>query len=211
MTVVLPDMNAWEVTPLNGHRMSVLTQQEYEFYTAQQQGYLKENAFSATSDIADLDRLLGLELQLFRIERYLLSGADYENHPISNSHAIDLRRQQKYLTTMVGEIKVSLGLSKDAREKAQAESVGAYLVELRRRAKEMGVKREAELTQALTLSHQLISLVETLDRCNDTEKMKLALSAEEILQWIRDKYIPDFRAIDEYFRTNSQRYWVGTL
>ncbi len=212
MTAVLPDAQpTYFVTPSHGHPMEVLSQQEVAFYERQRDGYTRENSFTATSDAADLDRLLALELQLFRIERFLISGYDYDNHPISATQATDFRRQQRYLSAMITEIKNSLGLSRAARD-ATAESVGGYLVELRRRAKEFGVKRNEEMFKALTLTHELIALVETYDRCNDHERAKLGLDSEsDIVEWLRAKFIPEFREVDEHFRDTSQRYWVGNL
>jgi hypothetical protein len=213
MTAVLPDaQQTFHVTPSHGHPMEVLSQQEVAFYERQRDGYTRENTFTETSDAADLDRLLALELQLFRIERFLISGCDYDNHPVSASAATDMRRQQRYLSAMITEIKDSLGLSRSARDRAQAESVGGYLVELRKRAKEFGVKRNTEMFKALTLVHELIALVETYDRCNDHERAKLGLDGpEDFLEWLRSKFIPEFREIDVEFRKTSQSYWVGRL
>ncbi len=213
MTAVLPDaQQAFWVTPLNGHQMEVQSAEEVNYFDAQKAGYLRDNVFTTTSDAADLDRLLGLEVQMFRCERFLLSGIDYHNRPVAESRAQDLRRQQRYLSAMINELKDTLGLSKNAREKAEAESVGAYLTNLRKRAKLFGVKREAELDRALTLFHDILSLIETYDRSNDTERRRLGLDTEaDIIALIRDRFAPEFREIDEHFRTHQQRYWVGTL
>jgi hypothetical protein len=213
MTAVLPDaQQTFWVTPLNGHRMEVQSSEEVAFFEAEKRGYLSENTFTSTSDAADLDRLLGLEVQMFRAERFLLSGYDHEGHAITATRAVDLRRQQRYLSGMITEIKQALGLSKDAREKAEHESVGAYLVGLRARAKAQGIKRERELDKALVLMHDLLSLVDTFDRANEHERRKLGLDSEaDIVALIRDRIAPEFREIDEYFRKHDQSTWVGTL
>ncbi len=200
------------VQQLNGHWMEVATEEESEFYQAQKGKYLEENTFTAISDLTDLDRMLMLELQMFRTTKFLSSMRDYDGHDLTQASLIDLRRQTKVIADLIRDVKTDLGLTRTARQQAEAESVGAYLVELRTRAKEQGVKREKELTSALTLIHELISLVETYDRADAVERRKLGLEGpEDFLDWCRMKLIPEFRRLDEYFREHSQKYWVGRL
>lgn len=212
MAIALPEPEpGYYVTPLHGAPMEVLSQQEVTFYNGQRAGYTQENTFTATSDAADLDRLLALELQLFRIERFLISGYDYDGRTITVTSANDMRRQQRYMSSMITEIKDSLALSRSTRN-AQNESVGGYLVELRRRAKEFGVKRNEEMFKALTLVHEMIAMIETFDRSNPHERAKLGIETEaDLVEWLRVKFIPEFREVDENFRETSQRYWVGNL
>ncbi len=202
----------YRVTQLNGHDLELPTQVEAEFYQRQKDRYTSENTFTAVSDLTDLDRLLMLELQMFRTGQYLSSMRDYDGHDLTQTSLIDLRRQTKVLAELISDVKRDLGLTRSAREKAEAESVGAYLVELRRRAHEQGVKREKELSAALVLIHELISLVGTYDRSNEIERRKIGFEGpEDFLEWVRVKLRPEFERIDQYFRANSQRYWVGTL
>lgn len=209
-TASLPE--TFQVTQLNGHAMEVRTATEADFYTSQQGKYVSQNAFTAVSDLTDLDRLMMLELQMFRLTMWLGSGVDYDNRPLSQQAQIELRRQMKVVSDLISTVKSELGLSRSAREKAEFESAGAYIVQLRQRAKEQGVKREKELFAALTLIHELIGLLGVYDRANETERVKLGLEGpDDILEWIRVKLIPEFNAVDEYFREHQQRYWVGTL
>jgi hypothetical protein len=202
----------YRVQQLNEHWMEVATEEEAEFFQTQKGKYLAENTFTAISDLTDLDRMLMLELQMFRTTKFLSSMRDYDGRELTQASLIDLRRQTKVLADLIRDVKVDLGLTRTARQQAEAESVGAYLVELRRRAQEQGVKRETELIAALTLMHELISLVETYDRADAVERGKLGLEGpEDFLEWVRMKLIPKFRAIDEHFRTHSQKYWVGRL
>jgi hypothetical protein len=202
----------YRVQQLNGHWMEVATSGEAQFYRAQKDKYLAENTFTAISDLTDLDRMLMLELQMFRTTKFLSSMRDYEGSDLTQASLIDLRRQTKVIADLIRDVKTDLGLTRTARQQAEAESVGAYLVELRTRAKEQGIKRERELMTALTLMHELISLVETYDRADTLERRKLGLEGpDDFLDWVRMKLIPQFRQIDEYFRANSQKYWVGRL
>ncbi len=211
-TVAGPADTRWYVTPLNGHPMEVLTEEEARFYEHQRDRYTAENTFTDVSDISDLDRLIALELQSFRAERFLSSGLDYDGNYLTVQATTELRRNIKVLTQLITEVKTGLGLTRSAREKAQHESVGAYLTQLHTAAKQFGVKREQELLKALTLMHELISLVETFDRANNTERGKLGIDTEaDLIEWIRLKLIPEFRRIDEHFRTTKARYWVGEL
>lgn len=209
-TVIIPV--TFTVIQLNGHPMEVQTQQEAEFYASQQTRYVSENTFTAVSDLTDLDRLMMLELQMLRITMWLSSGMDYTERPLSQVQLTELRRQMKVVSDLISIVKAELGLSRSAREKAEHESVGAYLVELRLRAQEQGIKREKELDAALTLIHELISLVETYDRSNDLERVKIGLEdPADIVEFIRVKLAPEFRAIDEHFRTHKKRPWIGSL
>lgn len=203
---------SFRVTQLNGHSMEVRTRAEADFYTSQQGKYADENTFTAVSDLTDLDRLMMLELQMFRITILLGSGTDYDGRVLSQQTQIELRRQMKVVSDLISTVKGELGLSRNAREKAEHESVGAYIVNLRQRAVEQGVKREKELFTALTLMHELIGLIETYDRANETERIKLGFEGpQDLVEWIRVKLAPEFRAVDEHFRSHQQRYWVGSL
>lgn len=200
-----------KVKQLNGQVLEVMGDVEAVFYRAQQKRYLEENKFTAHSDLADLDRLLFFELLVFRWTQWLSSGRDYDGY-LAPSVEEQLRRNLKETAPLISTIKNDLGLTKSQRDKEAAESVGAYLVELKRRAKEHGVRREKELTAALCLVKELFSLIGTYDRSNPLERSKIGLeSPEDILDWIRTHMKPEFDQVDEYFRTRSQKFWVGKL
>lgn len=200
-----------KVKQLNGQSLEVMGDAEAIFYKAQQKKYLDENKFTATSDLADLDRLLFFELLVFRWTQWLSSGRDYDGF-IAPSQEESLRRNLKETAPLISAIKNDLGLTKAMRDKEQAESIGSYIVELKRRAKEHGIRREKELTTAICLVKELFSLVGTYDRSNQLERSKIGLESDaDILDWIRTHMMPEFNAVDEYFRTNSQKFWVGRL
>lgn len=211
MTAVEDDLN-FTVVQLNGHPMEVMSVEEAAFYSDQQRRYTAENHFSAVSDLTDLDRLISYELQTFRMNRWLASGRDYDGRELPISAHTEMRRQMKELATLISGVKVDLGLTRSAREAEQAESVGSYLTELKRRAKEHGIKREGQLTRALVLVAELKSLVGTFDRANESERRRIGLESEaDIVEWIRLKLIPEFDEVDAHFRANSQKFWVGSL
>lgn len=199
------------VTQLNGHRMEVLTAEEAEFYNAQRDGYMHEHAFTATSDLADLDRLLALELRMFRTERFLASGLTYDGREFTDAAMTALARLVKPINEQIQMIKTGLGLTRLARDKAKGESVGDYIATLQRRAKEFGIHRVRQVHVVLTLFNELASLIRTYDRANEFERMKLGVTSDaEIVARIRDTYIPRYEAVDAEFR-QQQRFWVGDL
>lgn len=199
-------MTPVDVTTPSGKKLRVLGQIEKDFYEDQAKQYLAENDFTNTSDLLDLDRLLFYELIVYRMTWWLGAGVDYDNFAIDRS---GLQRNLKETSEQLSRVKADLGLTKSARDKAQAESVGAYLVELKQRAKEFGVHREKQLTKGITLCKQLFAIVGSFDRADEIERGKLGFETEaEILAWIRDVMQPEFDEVDAHFRANQQKYWV---
>lgn len=194
------------VSTPGGSVIEVLGQMEADFYERSAKHYQDENEFTNASDVLDLDRLLFYELQVFRMGYWLARGTDYDGMDIS---PVELRRHLKETSDQLSKVKSDLGLTKAARDKAQAESVGAYLVELKQRAKEFGIHREKQLGKALELTKQLFAIVSAFDRADKVEREKLGFRDEaEVLEWIRGTMKPEFDIVDDYFRQNQQRYWV---
>lgn len=201
-----------KVVQLNGQEIHVQGNEEAKFYKAQRDRYLVENAFTMQSDLADLDRLLFLELLDFRWRTWLASGKDYDGGWLTPGQEEQVRKNLKDNSPLISQVKADLGLTKSARDKEKAESVGAYLTELKARAKEHGVRREKQLTVALCLMNELFSLVGTYDRSNQLERSKIGLDTpDDILDWIRDIMKPRYEEVDAHFRANSQKFWVGKL
>lgn len=200
-----------KVTQLNGQSLEVQGDVEKRYYVEQQKKYMDENVFTAASDLADLDRLLFLELLDFRWRMWLSSGKDYDGY-LAPSVEDQLRKNLKENAPLISQIKNDLGLTKSARDKESADSVGAYLVELKKRAKEHGIRREKQLAKSISLTKELFSLLGTYDRSNALERSKIGLDLpEDILDWIRTSMKPQFDEVDEYFRTHQQRFWVGKV
>lgn len=192
--------------------IQVQSQDEADFYTDQQAKYLAEHKFTAVTDLQDLDRMLFFELLAYRATRQLSSGRNREGHILSGSEEADLRRQTKDLAPLISNLKNDLGITKSQRDKEQFESVGSYLVNLRARAMETGVRREQQLGKALALTNQLFALIGAYDRSDESEREKLGLtSSDDLVNWIRTVMRPEYDAIDDHFRTHAQRFWVRQL
>ncbi len=203
---------AAEVKTPSGQVIEVMTGQEESFYNVQRDRYVRENAFTVGSDLLDLDRLLFLELMVYRATSQLGSGRDYYGQEVSPSVGAELRRSLKENSSIISVIKNDLGMTKNQRDKAQFESVGTYITQLKARAREHGVKREKELGKALTLIKELFAVVGAFDRSDEVERKKLGLEdADEILNWVRTVMRPEFDRIDEYFREHDQKFWIRQL
>lgn len=199
------------VTP-SGQSFEVLGPEEREFYVGQAAKYLEENHFSNTSDLLDLDRLLFLEMMVYRATNWIGSGRNYEGEILLPSEETGLRRTLKENSAIISTIKNDLGLTKAQRDKAQYESVGTYIRKLRERAQEFGYHREKQLQTGIRLNKQLFSIVDAFDRSDPTEREKIGFRDEkEILDWIRDVMRPEFNAVDAHFIQNAQRTWVRDL
>lgn len=200
-----------KVKTVSGFEIEVMGRTEAKYFRDQMAKYTAENAFTAVTDLADLDRLLFLELMIFRWTSWLSSGKDYDGY-MNSSVEDQVRKNIKEVGPQISSIKNDLGLTKSQRDKEAFESVGQYLVDLKARAKEHGVRREKQLTAAICLTKELFSLIGTYDRSNELERSKIGLeSADDILDWVRFHMKPSFDEVDDYFRKNQQKAWVRRL
>jgi hypothetical protein len=193
------------VTPA-GQTIRVLGDIEKDFYVGKAKHYTDENEFTHASDLLDLDRLLFYELTIFRVTYWLAQGVDYDGFSID---PVKLQRNLRETADQLSKVKTDLGLTKSARDKAQAEDVGTYIQELKQRAREFGVHRENQLGKGIELCKQLFSIVGAFERADAIERAKLGFEDEAaIIEWISQTMKPEFDAVDDYFRTNHQKYWV---
>lgn len=198
------------VTQVSGEQLTVLTAAEQRWYNSSRDTYLTQTRFTETTDLNDLDRLLGMELTVFRMNQYLASGADYEGLMIDDTL---YRRHVREYSEQITRVKSSMGLTKAARDEASsAGDLSVYISDLKVKAKIFGIHRQNQLTQALVLMNELGSVVGAFDRADKEERAKLGFeNAEEIVAWIRNTMLPEYRAIDEHFRANEQRYWIRKM
>lgn len=204
-----PAVQPYVVGTPGGQWIHVLGQEEHDYYVRQSARYRTEFAFQNVSDLADLDQLLFLETQAFRFSRWLGIGTDYDGYAVDT---VQTRRAMKEVTELIAKVKTGLGMIKTQRDKEQAESVAAYLTNLKQRAREFGVHRETQLTAAIALIQQLFSIVGAYDRADKIEREKLGFPDDNsILDWIREVMRPEFDEIDAHFRANQQKYWVKDL
>lgn len=201
-----------KVKGVGGFEIELQNGDEVKFFTAMRSSYTTDFAFTAKSDIADVDRLLVLETQSFRIQRAIASGVDGDGIALSWAAENEMTKKLKDLTPMISAIKTDLGISRSAREKETNDSVGGYLTQLRVRAKAFGLHRNTQVHEALTVMNDIKSLIGTFRRANGTERERLgALSAEEVLEHIEKNLIPRFDKVDADWRAGDQKTWVGTL
>ena len=108
------------------------------------------------------------------------------------------------------QVKSSLAIDKGTRDKAKGESLSDFTDLLLRRAKEFGYHRNEQYEIVITKFYELRSMVMTWDRCDEEERRMLDLTADSILEWIRDKVIKDFDEHSEAFR-KTQTMWIQEL
>lgn len=197
----------YEVLTVSGESLQVLTKAEQRWYTASKESYLEQTRFSENTDLRDLDRLLTMELQIFRLSQYLASGSDYDGFEIEDSL---LRRNVREYSEQINRTKDAMGLTKKSRDEAAAEGdFSTWLANLKVRAKTFGVHREKQLNKALVLMEELSSIIGAFDRSDEEERHKLGFTSEtQIVDWVRTRMLPEYREIDAHFRANDQRYWV---
>lgn len=181
-------------------------EQEVSYITERVELYLTQNHFVNVSDLQDVDRMLTLELFVYRWGTWLSRQKDWWGD------AIDDDKVQKALnaySTELRQLKKQLGLDKATRDREKGEdSVASYIENLQIRAREFGVMREDQLAKALELFQQLRALVTLHVNCDDIERREMHLTQDDVLEWLQTIAIPEFEAIDAHFRQHVQRMWV---
>lgn len=210
MRPTLADEPPITVKLVSGEDLTVQTQAEARWFNNSRQDYLTQTKFSETTDLRDLDRLLQMELTVFRLSQQLSAGHDYAGFEIDETL---LRRNVREYSEQITRVKSSMNLNKAARDDAaNSGDLSVYISELLARGKEFGIMREQQLTRALVLMNELASIVGAFDRSDAEERERLGFVDEkEILEWIRTRMMPEFQEIDEHFRTNSQKYWIRKM
>ena len=209
MATTDPDLNenGLPVRMPSGAVFKVLTRSEVDYLDERVAKYTHEFAWTNPSDLQDVDRMLILELMVYRWGLFLSMSKDYFGDPIDEQA---LRRSLNDYSGELRQLKKSIGLDKVSRDKERGDdSVPAYLERLRQRAKEFGINRNKMMDKGLELSQQLIALYTLYENCDEQERHEQQCGAEDILSWIRDVYIPEFQSVDEAFRKNHQTYWIA--
>lgn len=180
---------------------------EADWFNETRDEYLHQAKFTERTDLQDLDRLLAMELSVFRSTQHLAAGVDYEGSLI-DEHTV--QRDIKLMSAEISSIKKSMGLSKEARDAAANEgSVAGYIADLKSRARAFGVMREKQLGVALVLMKEIFSTAGSHMRADEEERVKLGFeTAEDVLKWIMEDVKPRFDEVDEYFREHEQRFWI---
>jgi hypothetical protein len=214
VTATTPVRALVPVTTVTGETIELQTGDEAQFYAGRRDAYVKQNVFTETTDLSDLDRLLFQEVMAYRWMTALSSGKDVWGDPLSPAEEEQCRKNLKEVDQTISRIKGDLGLSRAIREKENNESAGAYIRNLQQRAKLFGIHRERQLDEALTLFNELSGILGAYDRSDELERTKLGFETEaDIVDWLRSVAMPRFRTIDEHFRNrpDGQKYWLQEL
>jgi hypothetical protein len=190
-----------------GSDFNLQTQEEADWYESRRDRYLTDNHFTNVSDLQDLDRLLILEVMLYRWGLWMGQGFDYLYSRVDENQ---LKNNLKDYSTEVRLIKASLGIDKLTRDKDKGESLSDYVEKLLERAKVFGYHRNAQYELAVTKFYQLRSMVMTYYRCDTEERELLDLSLESIVEWIKDDVIEPFDQLQADFR-KEQSMWIREM
>lgn len=197
----------FSVNSPSGSELNLQTQEEAEWYESRRDRYLTDNMFTNVSDLQDLDRLLMLEVMLYRWGLWMGQGFDYLYSRVDENQ---LKNNLKDYSTEVRLIKASLGIDKVNRDKDKGESLSDYVDKLLERAKIFGYHRNAQYEMAVTKFQQLRSMVLTYERCDAEERELLDLSQDSIFEWIKQEVIEPFDQLQASFR-KSQSIWIREM
>lgn len=194
------------VTTPAGASVTVMNQDEADYYNQVAARYQSDNKFSNISDILELDRILTMELMCYRWSLWILTGQDYTGRSVNPT---EVQKSIETYSKEIRGIKKDLGIDKSTRDKGGAESVADYIENLRVRAREFGITRNKQAVRAITLLMQLRALITLYDNSTQSERKEFNVTAEELFDWIRQQF-DEFEEIDKALREN-QKYWVQEL
>lgn len=197
----------YTVATPTGSDLHLMTLEEAEWYGERRDRYLKDNHFPNVSDLQDLDRLLALEVMLYRWILWMARGFDYGNVLVDQGA---LKNSIREYSVETRQLKLALGIDKATRDKDKGESLPDYIANLLNRAKEFGYHRNDQYAMVVTKFYELHTMVMTYDRCDQEEREILDLSLETIFQWIRDNVLADFDALSAGFR-KQQAIWIREM
>jgi hypothetical protein len=199
-----------EVMLVSGKPIEVQSRLEVEWFEETRNTYLLETKFTEATDLRDLDRLLVLELMVFRWTQWLAKGRQYDGDMTDDEQ---LRRNIKEFSDSCNKIKETMGLHKKARDASAADgNFQQWLDDVKRRAKLFGVHRVRQSTEAIVLMKEIFSVTDTFYRADAEERQKYGYKTEaDIVKWIQKDIRPRFNALDEYFLEHEQAYWVKDM
>lgn len=197
-------LSVYPVRTPSGGELNLQTQEEAIYYDDRRDRYLNDNQFPNVSDLQDLDRLLVLEILVYRWSVWMTQGYDYLYTRVEEGALKNNIREYSVETRL---LKSALGIDKATRDKEKGESLADYVQHLLERAKVFGYHRNEQYEMAVTKFYEMRTMVMTYDRCDEEERAMLDLSLESIIQWIRDYVIKDWDQLSEDFR-KEQAIWV---
>jgi hypothetical protein len=181
-------------------------EEEVDYFQERVELYMTQNHFPNISDKQDVDRMMMLELFVYRWGTWLSQQRDWWNEPID---ANEIQKALNATSTELRQLKKLLGIDKLARDRQKGEdSVGAFIANILFRAKEFGVMRETQLAKALELFQQMSALLTLHLNTDEVEQREMRVTTEDLIEWLRDICVPEFEEIDAYFRKNRQSTWI---
>ena len=207
---VVTEADLIEVELPSGNPFEVLTDEEADYVERLVTEYTSAFEFTNISDIQDLDRIIFLELHVYRWSRWSSRTINYAGEKVDQ---VDLQRRVKDFSGELRQLKRNMGVDAVTRDKAKGEgSIPHFIATLRTRARIFGVHRETQLDRALELTNQLIGLVTVWKNCiDDEERRQLHHTTEDVIGWLLEVYMPEYQEIDAHFRAHNQAYWVRDL
>jgi hypothetical protein len=188
----------------SGALFHVLVEAEKEYFEDVANRYMADNQFINVSDVQDLDRVLMMELLVYRWSSWLTNETDYQGMSVD---PIALNKSIKDFSSEIRLMKKALGMDKATREKDKGESVHEYIDNLGVRAKAFGYMRDMQHARTIELFQDLKALIEFFDNCTPEERKENSVEMEDIMEWCREIAIPEFDSIDLEFR-KEQKMWI---
>lgn len=183
-------------------------QSEFQYFTDRARKYQEDNDFVNISDFQDVDRLLILELLCHRWSLWISQMRDFWGDAVDEN---TLQKALKDHSTEIRQLKKTLGLDRETREKVRGEdSVENYLAKLRQRAKHFGYKRNDEAAKAIELWKKLESMITLHVNCDEKERIEQHCTWDHIIRWLQEDAFPQYDAIDDEFR-DGQRFWIRDM
>ncbi len=181
-------------------------EKEVAYFNERVNRYQTDNKFTNIADLQDLDRIVTWELFFWRYATFMSQMRDYWGDPVDTDK---LQKTQDTIARELRLVKAKLGVDREAREKARGDdSFPAYLEKLLDRADQLGYTREKQLGKALELFNELKAIITLYRNTNDKERRDLHCDLPDVLKWIEETAIPDYDAIDAYFREHQQKFWI---
>lgn len=188
----------------SGAPVSLLSQGEVDFYETNCDRYNTAFKLDNVSDILELDRILLLEVMVFRWGQWMLNqGLDYQNSPVN----FDLSKNIKEFSNEIRNIKAALGVDKKTRELSKGGNTANFINTLLERARQFGYHRNDQVIKAYTNWKELQGLITLYENCIPSERSEFACHEPDIIDFIKEK-CEELDLIDERFRNEQQRYWI---
>jgi hypothetical protein len=205
-TTVQPPLPLEDVTTPTGGVIKVMGLAEKLRYETAQASYTDGVVYELRTDIEDLERLLFMELMVYRWGLWLMQGQDYDGMVLKDEN--QTRRWVQDFAKQIDLVKDNLKLNKKAREGDKGESFDVRWRKLASHAREFGVMREKQLGRALEIMQSVFAAVATFDRSDEEERKKISMPDESAVLDIVRELRPYYDEVDEHFREHSQRFWI---